>query len=79
MNNFIMVSTVGSLGGKRGKLLADLITRYDDSKKVDFVFNVSKNQAEEGQFVRLSKLMVKNFRGFTNEVMLEFKNPYTFV
>ena len=79
LNNFSMISTVGSPGGKRGKLLADLITRYDDSKKVDFVFNDSRIQAEEGQFIRLSKLIVKNFRGFTNEIVLEFKNPYTFV
>lgn len=77
--NFSKVEAVGTHGGRRGRLLADLITEYGDGVKADPVSDEIDIQLDNGQFVRLSQLVVKNFRGFSDEVTLNFRNPYTFV
>jgi DNA repair exonuclease SbcCD ATPase subunit len=79
LDNFLEIEAVGSHGGRRGRLIADLVTKFGDSMQDELVLDEIDTQAVEGQFVRLSKLIVKNFRGFSDEYTLEFKNPYTFV
>lgn len=79
LDNFHDIELVGSHGGRRGRLMADLVTKYGESAIVDFVSDEINTQIVNGQFARISKLKVNNFRGFSNEFTFEFKNPYTFV
>ena len=79
LDNFPKVELAGTAAGKRGKLIAQLIETAGDtaSSELNIAAEAAKN--EQGKIVRVSSIKVQNFRGFSTEHTLEFKNPYTFV
>jgi len=79
IENFVDIEESGSAGGRRGKLIANLVNEHGDSVEGKFFLDETSEPITEGQINHLSKLTVKNFRGFSDEHIFEFKNPYTFV
>lgn len=79
IDNFASVENSSSAGGKRGKLIASLITKHKDSEEKEILINENTETTTEGQIDRLTKLTVENFRGFTDKHTFEFKTPYIFV
>ncbi|EZH64225.1 hypothetical protein DH09_00370 (plasmid) [Bacillaceae bacterium JMAK1] len=79
LDNFVVIEDSPSAGGKRGKLLASLVTNYVDSIEREFILDETSEHITEDKINHLSKLTVKNFRGFSDEHTFEFKNPYTFI
>lgn len=79
IDNFSNIESTGSHSGKRGKLIARLIPTYDQIQDFEIDFESPIRKLSERQVQRLSKLIVKNFRGFSDEQIINFKNPYTFV
>ncbi|WP_082676279.1 AAA family ATPase [Shouchella shacheensis] len=79
LDNFTSVETSSCVGGRRGKLIASLVTEHGDSVDGEFSLGETSEVITEDQINRLSQLTVKNFRGFSDEHIFEFKNPYTFV
>lgn len=79
LDGFVRVLESSSASGKRGRILARMIVEKGDTapKELD-VENESGNTGNDGA-VRISKLTVQHFRGFSDEQTFEFKNPYTFV
>jgi hypothetical protein len=79
LDNFPKVEAAGTAGGRRGKLIAQLIAAAGDAAPSDLNVEADAAQEEQGRIVRLSSIKVQNFRGFSTEHTLAFKNPYTFV
>ncbi|GIO20601.1 ATPase [Oceanobacillus oncorhynchi subsp. incaldanensis] len=79
LENFATIERSSSAGGGRGKLIASLVSESDHSVEETLILDETSKTIAEGQINRLSKLSVKNFRGFSDEQIFEFKNPYTFV
>ncbi|WP_271008468.1 AAA family ATPase [Paucibacter sp. B51] len=76
---FDEIAAVGTAGGRRGKVLAKLIV--DKGEKAPTALEIVNDEggANELPIVRITKVEVENFRGFTDKHTFEFKNPYTFV
>lgn len=79
MDNFSAVEACGTAGGKRGRLIARLIADAGDSASGELNIKAETALESVGKIIRISSIKVKNFRGFSSEHILEFKNPYTFV
>lgn len=79
LERFASVEKASSAGGKRGKVLAKLIIERGETASSELKVEVEAENAGENGIVRLSKLTVEHFRGFSDEHTFEFKNPYTFV
>jgi recombinational DNA repair ATPase RecF len=79
LDNFAKVETVGTAGGKRGKQIAKLIEDAGDTASSELNLEIEASSDNKRKIVRLSSIKVQNFRGFSNEHLFEFKNPYTFV
>lgn len=79
LGRFDEIAAVGSAGGRRGKVLAKLIV--DSGEAAPPVLEIAADQANtnESEIVRLTKMEVEHFRGFSDKHTFEFKNPYTFV
>lgn len=79
LDNFPKVEAAGTAAGRRGKLIAQLIEAAGDTASSELNIAADAAKDEQGKIVRLSSIKVQNFRGFSTEHTLEFKNPYTFV
>ena len=79
LDNFSAVESKGTGSGSRGKLIAKLITEAGDAASSDLKMVADAAADDSSKVTRLSGIKVQNFRGFSNEQTLEFKNPYTFV
>ncbi len=79
LGEFANVSSAGTASGRRGKLLAKLIVEKGESVSSEPVTETDETQAAKNEVVRLKKLTVQNFRGFSDPQTFEFLNPYTFV
>ena len=79
LDNFPKVETVGTAGGRRGKQIAKLIDDAGDAASSELNVEIEASANDKGKIVRLSSIKVQNFRGFSTEHLLEFRNPYTFV
>lgn len=79
LDGFQEVQESSSASGKRGRVLAKMIVEKGDAAPTDLKIEAeSANTADNGA-VRITKLTVQHFRGFSEEQSFEFKNPYTFV
>lgn len=79
LDNFPKVEAAGTAAGRRGKLISQLIEAAGDTASSELNIAADAAKDEQGKVVRLSSIKVQNFRGFSTEHTLEFKNPYTFV
>jgi len=79
LGGFEEVAAAGTAGGRRGKVLAKLIV--DKGEVAPPVLEIAADGANANarEIVRLTKVEVENFRGFSEKHTFEFKNPYTFV
>src|SRR5690606_13138316 len=76
---FDEIAAVGSAGGRRGKVLAKLIVDKGEAAPPALEIAADEANANESEIVRLTKVEVEDFRGFSDKHTFEFKNPYTFV
>ncbi len=79
LGGFGEIAAVGSAGGRRGKVLAKLIVDKGEAAHPALEIAVDEADANESEIVRLTKVEVEHFRGFSDKHTFEFKNPYTFV
>lgn len=79
LDNFNDIEKSSSASGKRGKLISRLINEFRDLENAELLMDINDETTTETQVNRLSKLTVKNFRGFTDEHTFEFKNSYVFI
>ena len=79
LDNYSFVESKGTAAGGRGKIIANLITDAGDNASSDLKIVADATSDDSNKITRLSGIKVQNFRGFSNEQTLEFKNPYTFV
>ncbi|PRC94334.1 AAA family ATPase [Solimicrobium silvestre] len=79
LDNFHEVEASGTAGGKRGKLIAKFIENAGDSASSDLNIEIDASTDDLNRITYLSAIKIKNFRGFSTEKILEFKNPYTFI
>jgi len=79
LSGFTEISASGSAGGKRGKVLAKLITEKGDAASSELKIETDVVSANENSIIRLDRMFVEHFRGFSEKQVFEFKNPYTFV
>lgn len=79
LGGFDEVASVGTAGGRRGKVLAKLIVAKGEAAPSALEIVADEAKANEREIVRLTKLEVEHFRGFSERHTFEFKNPYTFV
>lgn len=79
LGGFDDIAGVGSAGGRRGKVLAKLIVDKGEAAPSALEIAVDEANANESEIVRLTKLEVEHFRGFSDKHTFEFKKPYTFV
>ena len=79
LGGFDAIASVGSAGGRRGRVLARLIVDKGETAPPALEIAVDKANANESEIVRLTKVEVEHFRGFSDKHTFEFKNPYTFV
>ncbi|EGH70714.1 AAA family ATPase [Pseudomonas syringae] len=79
LGGFDEIAAVGSAGGRRGKVLAKLIVDKGEAAPSVLEIAVDEANAKESEIVRLTKVEVEHFRGFSDKHTFEFKNPYTFV
>ena len=79
LGGFDEIAAVGSAGGRRGKVLAKLIVDKGEAAPPALEIAVDEADANESEIVRLTKVEVEHFRGFSDKHTFEFKNPYTFV
>ncbi|MEN5164890.1 AAA family ATPase [Achromobacter kerstersii] len=79
LGGFEEVAAAGTAGGRRGKVLAKLIV--DKGEVAPPVLEIAADGANANarEIVRLTKVEVEHFRGFSEKHTFEFKNPYTFV
>lgn len=76
---FNEIEAVGAAGGRRGKVLAKLIVDKGEVVSPALETAADEANANESEIVRLTKVEVEHFRGFSDKLTFEFKNPYTFV
>ncbi|UYY85596.1 AAA family ATPase [Alcaligenes sp. SMD-FA] len=76
---FEEVSAVGTAGGRRGRVLAKLIV--DKGEAASPVLEVADDEANanDKEIVRLTKMEIEHFRGFSDKHTFEFNKPYTFI
>lgn len=79
LDRFVDVANSGAAAGRRGKLIAKLIVDKGDSISSEFKLETDEAQGNESPITRLKKITVEDFRGFSDKLTFEFKNPYTFV
>lgn len=79
LEDFRAVELLGTAGGRRGKKIAELILTKGDSISAELDFEGDTSAENATRIVRLSKITVGNFRGFSSEHTFDFKNPYTFI
>lgn len=79
LGGFDEIAAVGTAGGRRGKVLAKLIVDKGDAVPSALEISADEGNANESAIVRLTKVEVEHFRGFSDKHTFEFKNPYTFV
>lgn len=79
LGGFDDVAAVGTAGGRRGKVLAKLIVDKGEVAPPALEIVGDEANANEREIVRLTKVEVEHFRGFSEKHTFEFKNPYTFV
>lgn len=79
LDRFVDVADSGAASGRRGKLIAKLIVEKGDSASSEFKLESDEAPGNESPIIRLKKITVENFRGFSDKLTFEFKNPYTFV
>jgi recombinational DNA repair ATPase RecF len=79
LGGFDDVAAVGTAGGRRGKVLAKLIVNKGEVAPPALEIAGDEANANEREIVRLTKVEVEHFRGFSERHTFEFKNPYTFV
>ncbi len=79
LGGFDEIAAVGTAGGRRGKVLAKLIVEKGGAAPPELEIAEDEGNANESQIVRLAKVEVEHFRGFSDKHTFEFKNPYTFV
>ena len=79
LEGFDELAAVGTAGGRRGKVLAKLIIEKGGAAPPALEIEADKANANESEIVRLTKVTVEHFRGFSDRQAFEFKNPYTFV
>jgi len=79
LDGFEEVASVVTAGGRRGKVLAKLIVAKGEAAPSALEIVADEARANEREIVRLSKLEVGHFRGFSEKHTFEFKNRYTFV
>lgn len=79
LEEFDEIAAVGTAGGRRGRVLAKLIV--DKGEVALPVLDITTDEANtnESEIVRLTKVEVEHFRGFSDKYTFEFKKPYTFV
>lgn len=79
LGGFDEIAAVGAAGGRRGKVLAKLIVEKGDAVPPALEIETDEANVNESEIVRLTKVTVEHFRGFSDKHTFEFKNPYTFV
>lgn len=79
LGGFEEIAAVGTAGGRRGKVLAKLIVEKGATASPELEITADVSNANENEIIRLTKLEVENFRGFSDKQIFEFKNPYTFI
>lgn len=79
LEGFNDIAAVGAAGGRRGKVLAKLILDKGETAHPALEIAADEANANESEIVRLSKVEVEHFRGFSEKHTFEFKKPYTFV
>ncbi|WP_241332438.1 AAA family ATPase [Burkholderia cenocepacia] len=79
LGGFDEIAAVGTAAGRRGKVLAKLIVEKGDAAPPALEIAADEGKANEKEIVRLTKVEVEHFRGFSEKHTFEFKNPYTFV
>lgn len=73
------IAASGTAAGRRGKVLAKLIVEKGDAASSELKVEVDVAHANENEIVRLNRVTVEHFRGFSEKQTFEFKNTYTFV
>lgn len=76
---FEEIAAVGTAVGRRGKVLAKLIVEKGATASPELEISADVSDANGGEIIKLTKLEVENFRGFTDKQTFEFKNRYTFI
>ncbi|MHB9096123.1 MAG: AAA family ATPase, partial [Eubacteriales bacterium] len=78
-SNFDKIADAGTAGGKRAKIINDLIQKH--GKTMSGELNISKGEAVDTYFpiLKLSSLEVENFRGFSEKRAFNFEKQYTFI
>lgn len=79
LEGFNEIAAVGTAGGRRGRVLAKLIVEKGDAAPPALEIKADEANANQSEIVRLTKVTVEHFRGFSDKHTFEFKNPYTFV
>ncbi|MBC9251202.1 hypothetical protein A9179_13030 [Pseudomonas alcaligenes] len=79
LGRFDEIAVVGAAGGRRGKVLAKLIVDEGESASPVLKIAADEANANESEILRLTKVEVEHFRGFSEKHTFEFKTPYTFV
>ncbi|MFY3864234.1 AAA family ATPase [Achromobacter xylosoxidans] len=79
LTGFEEVAAAGTAGGRRGKILAKLIVDKGEAAPLALEVAPDEANANEREIVRLTKVEIEHFRGFSEKHTFEFKNPYTFV
>ena len=79
LGSFDEISAVGAAGGRRGKVLAKLIVDNGETASPALEIAADEANANDREIVRLTKVEVEHFRGFSEKHTFEFKTPYTFV
>lgn len=79
LDGFQEVQESSSASGKRGRVLAKMIVEKGDVAQAEIDVKAESANTGDTGAVRISKLTVQHFRGFSDEQIFEFKNPYTFV
>ncbi len=79
LEGFDEIAAVGAAGGRRGKVLARLIVDKGEVALPVLEIAADDANANESEIVRLTKVEVEHFRGFSDKYTFEFKNPYTFI
>lgn len=70
---FDEIAAVGVAGGRRGKVLAKLIVDNGDAASPALEIAADEGNVNESEIVRLTKLEVEHFRGFSEKHTFEFK------
>lgn len=79
LGGFNEIAAVGSAGGRRGRFLAKLIVDKGDATAPTLDIVADEANTNESEIVRLTKMEIEHFRGFSDKHTFEFKNPYTFI